>query len=85
MAINQPTQPVDHPQITMYVYASQEPVEKLNLWRCLKCTRPLFKSNSSKILIVNAYGASFKELPPSSNYIEHQCYSCKTLYQILFQ
>jgi hypothetical protein len=72
-------------QFTMYIYADKEPAHELNLYRCLKCTRPLFKSNSSKILISNAYGASFRELPPSSHYIEHQCHSCKALYQILFQ
>lgn len=72
-------------QITMYIYASKLPATELTLINCIRCRRSLFKTNSSKILISNAYGASFTELPPASNYIEHQCHSCKTLYQILFQ
>jgi hypothetical protein len=69
----------------MYIYASQEPVEELNMYRCLNCTRPLFKANSHKIMISNAYGVSFRDMPPSSMYIEHMCHSCKTVYSILFQ
>lgn len=72
-------------EITMYIYASKLSASEMTLINCLRCRRGLFKSNSSKIVISNAYGVSFKELPPSSNYIEHQCHSCKTLYQILFQ
>lgn len=71
-------------QITMYIYASKEPASDMTWYHCLNCKRVLFKVNSSKILISNAYGASFKELPPSSNYIEYVCHSCKTEYRILF-
>jgi DNA-directed RNA polymerase subunit RPC12/RpoP len=72
-------------QVSMYIYASKEPPETMTWYHCLSCKRPLFKANSSKILISNAYGASFTELPPSSNYIEYVCHSCKTVYSILFQ
>lgn len=72
-------------QITMYVYSSKVPATELLLLRCIRCTRPLFRVNSKKIVLSNAYGASYKEFPPYSNYIEHQCHSCSAVYQILFQ
>lgn len=70
---------------TLYIYADQEPAEQLEWYHCWKCKRVMFKVNSSRMLLSNAYGASFTELPPSSNYIEYQCHQCQTYYQILFQ
>lgn len=72
-------------QVTMYIYAAKIPVKELTLLNCIKCRRSLFKAATDKIVISNAYGASFRDLPPATNYIEHQCHSCKTLYQIMFQ
>lgn len=72
-------------QITMYIYSTQMPASEMKLYRCIICTRPLFKANSGQIVISNAYGAPFQSLPPHSSYIEHQCHSCKALYAILFQ
>lgn len=71
--------------ITMYLYSNKLPNAELRLLRCIICTRPIFKTNTNKIVLSNAYGASFREHPPSSSYIEHQCHSCKTIYHILFQ
>jgi len=72
-------------QVTMLIYSNKLPATELELFRCIKCTRPLFKANSSQILISNAYGASFRNLPANTNYQEHQCHSCKTEYNILWQ
>lgn len=72
-------------QVTMYIYSAKLPTNDLVLIRCLVCTRPLFKANSSNIVVSNAYGAPLMSLPPHSSYIEHQCHSCKALYAILFQ
>jgi hypothetical protein len=72
-------------EIQMYVYTNKLPSNELQLYRCLSCTRPLFKTNSKRIVLSNAYGATLKDLPPSSTVIEHQCHSCKSSYTILFQ
>lgn len=72
-------------QIQMYVYTNKLPSDDLTLFRCIKCTRTLFRANADKILMSNAYGASYADLPPSSVIIEHQCHSCKTMYFVLFQ
>lgn len=71
--------------VTMYIYASKEPATEMTWYHCLSCKRPIFKANSSKILISNAFGASYTQLPPSTNYIEYICHSCKTPYDVLFQ
>lgn len=72
-------------QVSMHIYAAQEPVDELEWYHCGKCKRVMFKVNSSHMLISNAYGISFKDVQPGSHYIEYQCHSCKTLYSILFQ
>lgn len=71
--------------VTMYVYTNKLPSNELQLFRCLSCSRPLFKANSRRIMVSNAYGAVLSDLPPSSTVIEHQCHSCKSSYLILFQ
>lgn len=71
--------------ITMYIYKDHEPVEEMEWYHCGKCKRVLFKVNSTHLLLSNAFGASFKDIPPSSHYIEYQCHSCKMQYNILFQ
>jgi DNA-directed RNA polymerase subunit RPC12/RpoP len=70
--------------VTMYIYASREPVEEMTWYHCFNCKRVLFKVNSQKMLVSNAYGIGFKEAPPSSIYMEYQCHSCKALYNILY-
>lgn len=72
-------------QITMYIYSQQLPINRLTMYHCLKCKRPLFEASSEAVVISNARGASFEEYPPGSHYIEHQCHSCKSIYKILFQ
>lgn len=69
----------------VYVYANKNPLKDLKTFRCPNCGRIIFRHNSSQILLSNAYGASIKDLPPNSNFIEHMCHSCKAYYQILFQ
>jgi DNA-directed RNA polymerase subunit RPC12/RpoP len=72
-------------KITMYIYASQEPPKEMTWYHCLSCKRVMFKVNSSHMLISNAYGASFKDLPPSTHYQEYNCHSCKAEYSVLYQ
>lgn len=72
-------------EFVVYVYASKNPGQELKPFRCPNCGRIVFRHNSNRMLLSNAYGASFQELPPGSNFIEHKCHSCKALYQILFQ
>jgi uncharacterized C2H2 Zn-finger protein len=72
-------------EFVIYIYASKQPEEELELFRCPRCGRIIFSTNSKRIFITNAYGASFTELPPSSNYIESKCHACKSKLQILFQ
>jgi len=71
-------------RVTMYIASSQEQPVEMTWYHCFNCKRVLFKVNSSNMLISNSYGASFKQLEPSSNYIEYVCHSCKTPYDILF-
>lgn len=72
-------------QFTVYIYAAKEAATHLRDFRCPRCGRIVFRTNSKQILITNAYGAAVHDLPPSSNFIEHRCHSCKALYNILFQ
>lgn len=72
-------------QFLVYIYANKEPQTHLRDFRCPRCGRIVFRTNSTHIMITNQYGASVKDLPSSSNFIEHRCHSCKALYNILFQ
>jgi ribosomal protein S27E len=72
-------------EFVVYVYANKSPAVELKTFRCPNCGRIVFRHNSERIQLSNAYGASFTELPPNSNFIEHKCHSCRALYQILFQ
>lgn len=72
-------------EFVVYIYASKQPSTSLREFRCPRCGRIVFRTNSTHIFITNQYGAKLSDLPPSSNYIEHICHSCKSLYKILFQ
>lgn len=72
-------------EFVVYVYAGKKPTDNLKKFRCPNCGRHIFSHNASRMLLTNAYGVSIQELPPSSNYIEHKCHSCRALYKILFQ
>lgn len=71
-------------RVIMYISAQQIVPDSLTLYKCIKCSRPLFKATSDAVVISNAEGAPWNELPPDKHYIEHQCHSCKTVYKILF-
>lgn len=71
--------------VTMYLYENLLPRNDLELYRCIKCSRPLFKASSRTIVLANTGGMDASALEPSAHYIEHQCHSCKTVYKILFQ
>jgi DNA-directed RNA polymerase subunit RPC12/RpoP len=72
-------------EFIIYVYSSQLPAVEMKYLRCPHCGRIIFKVNSTRILLSNAYGASFTELEPHSSYIMYKCHSCKSEYRILFQ
>jgi phage FluMu protein Com len=72
-------------EFVVYIYASKQNSPELRDFRCPRCGRVVFRTNSTKIFITNQYGINVKDLPPSSNYIAHKCHSCKALYNILFQ
>lgn len=72
-------------EYTVYVYSSKSPATELKPYRCNTCGRPLFRHNSKRIVMSNAYGLGLEDLPPGSNYIEKMCHSCKSVYKILFQ
>lgn len=69
---------------TVYIYAPEQG-ESMKDFRCPRCSRIVFRSNSNRIFITNRYGANIRDLPPSSNYIEHRCHSCHAHFNILFQ
>lgn len=70
---------------TVYIYASQSPVTELREFRCPRCGRIVFRHNSQHMLLSNAYGASFQELEPGTQFTEHRCHSCKSMFKILYQ
>lgn len=72
-------------QFVVYVYAANQPQTQLRDFRCPRCGRIVFRSNSTQFFITNQYGVNIKDLPPSSNFIETICHSCKAVYNILFQ
>lgn len=72
-------------KINMIIYASLIPKQRLKLYKCLDCGRPLFKANSDTIVISNGLGPNHLDILPGSHYMEHQCHSCKTVYTVLFR
>lgn len=70
---------------TVYIYASQSPVNDLLPFRCPRCGRIAFTHNSTRMLLSNAYGASFTQLEPGTQFTEHKCHSCKSIFKILYQ
>jgi DNA-directed RNA polymerase subunit RPC12/RpoP len=72
-------------QFTVYIYADTMPKSTMRDFRCPRCSRIVFRTNSNNIFLTNKYGANVEDLPASSNYIEYRCHSCKALYNILFQ
>lgn len=72
-------------EFVVYIYAAKEQPTQLHDFRCPRCTSIIFRTNSQHIFITNQYGANVRDLPPSSNFIEHKCHRCKALYNILFQ
>lgn len=71
-------------EFLVYIYASQSPTE-LREFRCPRCGRIVFRHNSVRMLISNAYGASVHTLEPGSQFTEHKCHSCKSIFKILYQ
>jgi len=72
-------------EFVVYIYASQSPVTELLPFRCPRCGRIVFRHNSKQMLLSNAYGASFQALEPGSQFTEHKCHSCKSIFKILYQ
>lgn len=72
-------------QFVIYIYAKREMPTTLHDFRCPRCARIVFRTNSSQIFITNQFGVNVEDLPPSSNFIQHRCHSCAAMYNILFQ
>lgn len=71
--------------VTLYLFHNVIPQREINLKRCDKCNRPLFKYTADELVIANHGVSSFEIHKPGSAYIELQCHSCKSEYKILFQ
>lgn len=71
--------------ITFYIYSNVLPDTELILYRCLKCSRPLFKASSEVMIITNAQTPNLHRVEPGKGYLEVMCHSCKTEYRVLFQ
>lgn len=77
---------------TVYIYGGQYATAEMVPFRCPRCGRIVFRHNSERLEISNAYGAGLltiqaglkdgEGMPQST---EHKCHSCKSLYKILFQ
>ncbi len=72
-------------EFVVYIYASRSPATELLPFRCPRCGRIVFRHNSKEMLLSNAYGASFQALEPGSQFTEHKCHSCKSIFKILYQ
>lgn len=72
-------------EFVVYIYASKSPVHQLRTFRCPCCGRIVFRHNSQHMLLSNAYGASFLEVEPGTQFTEHKCHSCKSIFKILYQ
>lgn len=79
-------------QFVVYIYAGAQATTELVPFRCPRCGRIVFRHNSSRLEISNAYGAGLNEIKSGLKdgeglpaVTEHKCHSCKSLYKILFQ
>jgi DNA-directed RNA polymerase subunit RPC12/RpoP len=72
-------------EFVVYIYAAKSPATELVPFRCPRCGRIVFRHNAKQMLLSNAYGASYQDLPPGNVFVEYKCHSCKSLYKILFQ
>jgi phage FluMu protein Com len=79
-------------EFIVYIYAGKYAGRELITFRCPRCGRIVFRHNSTRLIISNAYGVSLKELEPGDKdgeglpaFSEHKCHSCKSLYKILYQ
>lgn len=71
--------------VTFYIYSNVLPERELVLYRCVKCSRPLFKASGEVLVISNAKTPTFQQIKPSTAYFEVQCHSCKVEYKVLYQ
>ena len=70
--------------VTFYIYSSILPSKELTLYRCVKCSRPLFKAGGEIMVISNAKTPDFQTYKPNTTYLEIQCHSCKTEYKVVY-
>lgn len=79
-------------QFIVYIYAGQYATSEMVAFRCPRCGRIVFRHNSSRLVISNAYGAGLQEIQAGLKdgegmpvATEHKCHSCKSLYKIFYQ
>lgn len=79
-------------EFIVYIYSGKHATTELVPFRCPRCGRVIFRHNSNRLQISNAYGAGLQELQSGQKdanglptFTEHKCHSCKSIYKILFQ
>jgi DNA-directed RNA polymerase subunit RPC12/RpoP len=71
--------------ITFYIYRNALEHNRMTLYRCVVCSRPLFKAGGELMVITNAATPLWEAIKPGSAYFEVMCHSCKTEYKVLYQ
>ncbi len=71
--------------VTFYIYSAVLPTNELTLYRCVKCSRPIFKAGGDAMVISNALTPNFNPNITTKGYFEIMCHSCKTEYKVLWQ
>lgn len=69
----------------MYLFHNVLERRELNMKRCDKCNRPLFKYSADEMIVANNGPSKYDVYEPGSKYIEIRCHSCGSDYKILFQ
>lgn len=79
-------------EFTVYIYGGKHATESMTEFRCPRCGRIVFRHNSTRMTLSNAFGASQREVIRGEHdadgrpiFTEHKCHSCKSVYKILFQ
>ena len=71
--------------ISVYLYHNIAQQKKMYKFHCIKCGRILLEMYANQIVISNSGLADPDKYDRGSKYIQLQCHSCITKYNVLFQ
>ncbi len=60
--------------VTVYLYHNVIPKREINLFRCIKCGRPMFKYTADEIVVANIGLTNFESFPVAAHYSNEMLY-----------